>query len=100
MGGLREGATVGNLGNAYAHLGEVEKAIGYHEQQLVISRETGDRQSEGNALGSLGGAYARLDEIEKAIGYYERALVISREIGDPRIVQAVTDALENLSKPG
>ena len=60
MGGLREGATVGNLGNAYAHLGEVEKAI----------------------------------------GYYGRALVISREIGDPRIVQAVTDALENLSKPG
>ena len=87
------GHALGNLGSAYAHLGEVEKAIGYYEQHLVIAREIGDRQGEGNALGNLGTAYADLGEVEKAIGYYEQALVIAREIGDR---QGEGNALGNL----
>ena len=78
------GRLLGTVGVAYADLGEVEKAIGYYEQALVISREIGDRRGEGNRLGNLGNAYARLGEVEKAIGYHEQALVISREIGDRR----------------
>jgi tetratricopeptide (TPR) repeat protein len=79
-----EGAHLGNLGLAYADLGETRKAIEYHEQALVISREIGDRRGEGNGLGNLGLAYAGLGETRKAIEYYEQALVISREIGDRR----------------
>ena len=67
------GRLLGTVGIAYFRLGEVEKAIGYYEQALVIAREIGDRRGEGNALGSLGLAYARLGEVEKAIGYYEQA---------------------------
>ncbi|MEE8524342.1 MAG: tetratricopeptide repeat protein, partial [Thermoanaerobaculia bacterium] len=77
-----EGNALGNLGIAYYSLGEVEKAIGYYEQALVIVREIGDRRGEGKDLGNLGLAYAALGEVEKAIGYYEQALVIAREIGD------------------
>ena len=82
-------AVLGNLGLAYADLGEVEKAIGYHERALVIAREIGDRQGEGNALGNLGYAYARLGEVEKTIRFHEQALVISREIGDRQSEGAV-----------
>jgi len=79
-----EGAHLGNLGLAYADLGETRKAIEYYEQALVIDREIGDRHGEGNALGNLGLAYADLGETRKAIEYYEQQLKIAREIGDRR----------------
>jgi tetratricopeptide (TPR) repeat protein len=73
-----------NMGNAYASLGQVEKAIEYHQKALVIDREIGDRRGEGNDLGNLGIAYRSLGQVEKAIEYYKQALVIQREIGDLR----------------
>jgi tetratricopeptide (TPR) repeat protein len=78
------GRLLGAVGLAYDRLGEVERAIGYHEQALVNARAIGDRQDEGNALGNLGTAYALLGEVERAIGYHEQGLVIAREIGDRR----------------
>jgi len=79
------GRLLGTVGSGHYRLGRAEKAIGYYERALVISRETADRQSMGVQLGNLGLAYADLGEVEKAIGYYEQALVISREIGDRRL---------------
>ncbi|MCC7164000.1 MAG: tetratricopeptide repeat protein [Anaerolineae bacterium] len=79
-----EGTALGNLGSAYADLGEVRQAIGYYEQALVIAREIGDRRGEGNALGNLGLAYAALGEVRRAIEFYEQQLAIVREIGDRR----------------
>jgi tetratricopeptide (TPR) repeat protein len=37
-----EGSTLGNLGTAYAHLGQVERAIGILEQALRIGQEITD----------------------------------------------------------
>jgi tetratricopeptide (TPR) repeat protein len=73
---------LGTVGLAYADLGEIEKAIGYYEQALVIHREMNDSQGEGHSLGNLGAAYHRLGRFKEAIGYYEQALVILRGIGD------------------
>ena len=77
-----ESAHLGNLGSAYADLGETRKASGYHERALKIIRKIGDRRGEGAVLGNLGLAYAGLGETRKAIEYHEQALVIAREIGD------------------
>jgi tetratricopeptide (TPR) repeat protein len=79
-----EGYALGNLGLAYAVLGETRRAIEYYEQVLTIAREIGDRRGEGNALGNLGIAYKNLGETRKAIEYYEQRLTIAREIGDRR----------------
>jgi tetratricopeptide (TPR) repeat protein len=79
-----EGSTLGNLGVAYADLGETRKAMQYHEQVLEITREIGDRRGQGSALGNLGHAYMDLGENRKAIQYYEQALEITREIGNRR----------------
>jgi tetratricopeptide (TPR) repeat protein len=79
-----EGAILGNLGNAYADLGETRKAIEFHNQALLIDREIGDRGGEGSDLGNLGNAYAELGEMRKAIDFYEQRLVVAREIGDRR----------------
>jgi tetratricopeptide (TPR) repeat protein len=75
-----EGNHLGNLGNAYAALGEARRAIEYLEQALTIAREIGDRSNEGNWLGSMGLAYRALGQVEQAIEYHQRALTIAREI--------------------
>ncbi len=93
------GKLLGTVGLAHQRLGEVEKAIGYQEQALAISREIDDRQGEGTRLGNLSIGYARLGEVEKAIGYLEQAMAIGEQIGDPRIVQNAAHALEKLSTP-
>jgi tetratricopeptide (TPR) repeat protein len=75
---------LGNLGNAYSHLGEPRKAIEYHEQALKISREIDNKRGEGADLGNLGSVYSQLGKKRRAIEYYEQALKISREVGDRR----------------
>jgi tetratricopeptide (TPR) repeat protein len=77
-----EGIFLGNLGIAYAELGQVERALEYYQQALEISRETGDQSGESRDLGNLGIAYRHLGQLERAIGYHEQALEIAREIGD------------------
>jgi tetratricopeptide (TPR) repeat protein len=79
-----EASALGNLGSAWADIGDARKAIGFHEQALVISREIGDRRAEGQDLGNLGIAWFELGDARKAIGFYEQRLVIAREIGDRR----------------
>lgn len=79
-----EGNHLGNLGVAYADLGETRKSIEYYEQYLTIAHEIGDRRGESIALGNLGIAYADLGEMRKAIEYYEQDLIIVRELGNRR----------------
>jgi tetratricopeptide (TPR) repeat protein len=80
----KEGHALGNLGTAYAILGETRRAIQFYEQYLAIAREIGDRRNEGAALGNLGIAYDRLGEAPLAIQFYEQHLAIACEIGDRR----------------
>jgi len=79
-----EAYNLGNLGIAYADLGESRRAIECYESVLAIAREDGDRQSELRALNSLGNAYTNLGETRRAIGFYEQGLEVNREIGDRR----------------
>ncbi|CAH3165995.1 unnamed protein product, partial [Pocillopora meandrina] len=92
-----EGNAYGNLGNAYLiiiiiiirtlfiegdTLGDFKKAIEYHNLDLKIAEEVGDKHGEGNAYGNLGNAYDRLGDFKKAIEYHNLILKIAREAGD------------------
>ncbi len=79
-----EAAHLGNLGLAYAALGELRRAIEHHEQCLTITRDIGDLRGEGGTLGNLGLAYADLGEPRRAIEHHEQCLAIARDIGDRR----------------
>jgi len=79
-----EGVALGNLGIAYAELGETRSGIQFYEQRLIIAREIGDRRGEGATLGNLGIAYKNLGETRRAIQFHEQRLTIAREIGDRR----------------
>ena len=74
--------SLGNLGNCYSDLGQIDTAIDYHQQALQISRDIGHKQNEGSDLGNLGNAYYQMGQIDTAIDYYQQALQISRDIGD------------------
>ncbi len=88
-----EGAHLGDLGIAYAALGETKRAIEHFEHYLGIARETGDRRGEGNALGNLGNVFAELGETRRAIELYEQDLAVRCELGDRR---GLGNALGNL----
>jgi tetratricopeptide (TPR) repeat protein len=88
-----EGYALGNLGNAYAFLGELRRAITIYEERLQISREIRDRRGEGAVLGNLGNAYKDLGDVRRAIVYQEQYLQIAREVGDLRYE---SQALSNL----
>ena len=77
-----EGNHLGNLGLAYAALGDARRAIDYYEQALAIDREIGDWRGEGVDLANLGNAYTDQGDARRAIDYYEQALAIAKEIGD------------------
>jgi len=74
---------LGNLGNAYAALGEVRKAIEYYEQHREIAREIGDRRGEANALYNWGNELVKLGEGDRAIEMIEAALAIYEQIESP-----------------
>ena len=79
-----EGATLSNLGLAYADLGETHRAIQFYEQTLLMHREIGNRSGEGIVLSNLGNAYADVGKTRRAIQLYEQRLTIAREVGDRR----------------
>ncbi len=79
-----EGVHLGNLGQAYAVLGDAKKAIEFYERALVIFREIRDRRGEGTALSNLSNVYIDLGDAKKAIEFYEQRLIIAREIRDRR----------------
>ena len=79
-----EGANLGDLGIAFADLGETRRAIECYEQHLSIAREIGYRRGEGIALGNLGSAYAALGETRRAVEYHDLSHEILREAGNRR----------------
>lgn len=75
-------ANWGELGTAYAYLGEMHKAIACQEQALEIARRRGDWANEGVWLANLGNRYNNLGQTRRALEYYAQALQIARALGD------------------
>ncbi len=75
-------SNLGELGSAYAYLGEMEKAIECQERALLIARRSRDRVNEGVWLTNLGNRYVNLGQTSRAVPYYEQALVIARDQRD------------------
>ena len=76
----REGTTLNNLGEAYGHLSQYERAIGYYRTgpgDCTRGQEPGRGRHHPEQPGE---AYRALSQYERAIGYYEQALAIHREV--------------------
>jgi len=80
-----EGVHLGNLGLAYAALGDARKAIEFYEKRLVIAREIGDRRGEGNALFNMADELYKRGDAKKAIENARMALSIFEQIESPYV---------------
>jgi tetratricopeptide (TPR) repeat protein len=78
-----EGADLGNLGLAYAALGDARKAIEFYEQRMVIAREIGDRRGEAFGSWNLGLEYEKAGELDKAIFAMQICVDFEREVAHP-----------------
>ena len=90
------GHALGNLGIAYADLGEPRRAIEYYEQ--ASGHRPRDRRPAGGGQrpGQPGQRLRRPGRARRAIEYYEQQLAIAREIGDRR---GEGIALNNIGMP-
>ena len=77
-----EGKAYCKLGIAYHNQGNLLKAIEYHERDLIIAKDVGDRSGEGGAYNNLGIAHTSLGNFQKAIEYHEKHLKMAKEVGD------------------
>jgi len=75
---------LGNLGGMYHYLGDLELAIKYYREHLLLSRNIGYQTGEVNALVNLGITYKDMGDIETAIKHYDEGLEKYQEGGAPR----------------
>ncbi|XP_041646929.1 G-protein-signaling modulator 2-like [Cheilinus undulatus] len=75
-------AIYSQLGNAYFHLQEYNKALEYHRHDLTLTRTIGDELGEAKASGNLGNTLKLLGRYEEAIVCCQRHLDITRAIYD------------------
>ncbi len=75
---------LGNLGNCFYRLGQIQQAIDYGEEALTLRRHLGDWQGVGMNLSNLGCYYMVLGQTPRAAEYFEQALGLAGEWEDRR----------------
>lgn len=75
-----ECGALSDLGIAWRHLGEAEKAAECHEAQLALARSIGDPYWVCNALNNLGNCHHDLGDMAKANACYSEAYPIALEL--------------------
>lgn len=75
-------AIYSQLGNAYFHLQEYNKALEYHRHDLTLTRTIGDELGEAKASGNLGNTLKVLGRYNEAVVCCQRHLDITRAVFD------------------
>ena len=92
--GIQEKARILTLiGSSQQLLGQVEKAIAFHEEALVLARQATDTDCEIANLNHLSRGAITLDQLEEAEKQAQLALLLSRQYGD---LSGQANALVNL----
>ena len=76
-----EAGALGNIGLIYSDKGDLDNALKYHQQALVINKDIGYKQGEAGNLGNIGVIYRIKGDLDNALKYHQQALVISKDIG-------------------
>ncbi|XP_056305214.1 G protein signaling modulator 2, like [Danio aesculapii] len=75
-------AIYSQLGNAYFHLHDYNKALEYHRHDLTLTRTIGDQLGEAKASGNLGNTLKVLGRYDEAAVCCQRHLDIARTLHD------------------
>jgi tetratricopeptide (TPR) repeat protein len=82
-----------NLGQAFAHQGDLAKAAFYYQKAADCFAKEGDHIGLAHVLGNLGSAYRKSGEWDKAIEYCYRSLKTFEEKGDDLGIAQMTGSL-------
>ncbi|MFL5764955.1 MAG: tetratricopeptide repeat protein [Bacteroidia bacterium] len=80
--------TLGNMGNVYADMGEIEKAMELQTQAVEIFKEIGDKQGLTICYSALGIDHLNKKEYDKALEYFNMSLPLAEEM------QSLEDMIE------
>ncbi|MBA3971708.1 MAG: tetratricopeptide repeat protein, partial [Bacteroidetes bacterium] len=72
--------TLGNLGNVYADMGQLEKAMELQQEAVRIFEEIGDKQGLTICYSAIGIDYLNLKNYDKALEYFNRSLPMAVEM--------------------
>ncbi|KAG7457204.1 hypothetical protein MATL_G00244030 [Megalops atlanticus] len=75
-------AIYSQLGNAYFHLHDYDKALEFHRHDLTLTRTIGDHLGEAKASGNLGNTLKVLGRFDDAVVCCQRHLDITRNFRD------------------
>jgi tetratricopeptide (TPR) repeat protein len=70
------------LGYSQQTIGQIERAIGLHQEALTIANRAEDRPCEIANLNHLSRIYLRQKDYTQGINYSQRALILARQTGD------------------
>ncbi|MFZ2632340.1 MAG: tetratricopeptide repeat protein [Desulfosalsimonadaceae bacterium] len=76
-----EASALSNIGLIYSDKGDLDNALKYHQDALVIDKEIGHKRGEADDLCNLGLIYSNKGDLDNALKYFQDALMISKEIG-------------------
>jgi tetratricopeptide (TPR) repeat protein len=82
--------TLSNLGNAYAELGDGNRAIEFYKQAIMIARQTGDRRGESIACWNLGDQLIRDGDLEHGIELMQVLVDYETELDHPEAEKHAT----------
>ncbi|MFX0204990.1 MAG: tetratricopeptide repeat protein, partial [Candidatus Hodarchaeota archaeon] len=85
-----------NKGIIYWYKGDLDQALKYHQQDLEINKELGDKQGISDSFNNLGLVHWSKGNFDQAIEYYQQSLEIGEELGVETIIAAVLNNLGNV----
>ena len=69
------------LGMISYYLGELDKALEYHEKALELNEGLGRKAGMASIYGNIGNVYQAKGELDRALDYYEKALELNEGLG-------------------
>jgi len=76
-------ALLGNIGNVYSDMGEMEKGYQLQKEALVVFEEMGAKGAEAICYNTIGLYHFSKKEYPQAIGFYTKSLALAREENSP-----------------
>lgn len=77
----RRGICLMGMANVLGRRGELEQAIMYHEQAMILFEEVGNSSNIGTVLCNMGSCYARMGRFDQAKICLDRALDLRTRLG-------------------
>lgn len=87
--------TLGNMGNVYADMGDMEKAMELQQEAVMIFDEIGDKQGLTICYSAIGIDYLNLKQYDKALEYFNKSLPMAQEM---QSMEDLIEIHENLSR--